>query len=407
MSYYQFIDGVRYVRDLLEAAEQATQGRGESRISYDEIQELYKLAEDGRGITDTERRTLLYIAGKYTLTDKAMKWLEETMGGHSENNSAWEEMIRKVIRETSNFESLEWKLDDSEIDRQLAIIPNQNFEHALTAALMVGIYNGESSLSFRDFIRQEVWIDPELGMEHYMREYINTGTLHLIPLDNGGEPTSTSDIFPFPDSFVLFQNNQWYFGLEMLAKTQVRFLINIPRENSANMLGWNDGYILPNALSFEEELQLVLTNEFELPDLTLLFPEEEFYAQSQQFGPNWVHAPGLLRLAINTILNDYLNAYSVFNIVRQVHLEEIDPQQFDAPIDYRKAVSAKVREYLNTGTIELLSAELPDNNPIDGEPIEDYWQFFVTLPALSDHGFWVIIPRWPDDEELAYVYGVN
>ena len=51
--------------------------------------------------------------------------------------------------------------------------------------------------------------------------------------------------------------------------------------------------------------------------------------------------------------------------------------------------------------------ELPDNNPVDGEPIADHWQFFGLLPALSDIGFWVIIPRFPDDGQAPYCYGFN
>ena len=75
MSYYQYIQGVRYVRDLIDTAKTFTQGEGEGKISYDEVQELYRKSEDGRRITDTERRTLLYIAETFPFTDKAREWL--------------------------------------------------------------------------------------------------------------------------------------------------------------------------------------------------------------------------------------------------------------------------------------------------------------------------------------------
>jgi len=556
MSYYQYIDGVRYARDLMQAAKEATEGQGESRVSYDEIQAIYQSAKDGGRITDTERRTLYYIAKSFNLTDKARRWLLEQLDNQP-NDDELQQLISRVLREEMGLKNIQWKisadevrvqeqlgtnaarlfesalrgaidaflyraydalsfgafvgrgnlanhyeehpeeqksrfldkgtlylvpadhgdqdqfeiplptdleienqwvflldvpafapavfiayvyreqqrqyssgyiaerLDEeamadavlngllgfeglsmafnrSEVASQLDITEGQNFWNALFAALNGGIFNGESSMSFRDFIQQEIWQDTNLELDYYMREYINTGTLHLIPQDY-----QEAGDFPLPENISLWMESEWYFGLEMPAKTNVRFLINVPRGIQDGITGWNDGFILEGEYTFEESLQKVLEEEFGLPDLNLDFSQERYEAQRDQFGPTWRHAPGLLRQALNTIMDDYLTSSSVFYVVSNVHGDEIQAGQFDDVMEYRTAIREKIHEYLKTASIEFLPIELPDNNPIDGEPIEDFWQFFVMLPDLSDHGFWVIIPRWPDDEQLPYIYGGN
>ncbi|MCB0544921.1 MAG: hypothetical protein KDC70_15445, partial [Saprospiraceae bacterium] len=111
--------------------------------------------------------------------------------------------------------------------------------------------------------------------------------------------------------------------------------------------------------------------------------------------------------ALNTILHDYLRPYSVFNIVAQVHRDDVNPDHFDDPFEYRAAIKHLIFNYLKTGSLEFLPIELPDNNPVEGESIQEFWQFFCLLPGLGDFGFWVIIPRFPDDGQLPYCYGVN
>ncbi len=48
MAYYKIINGIRYDRALLEVAELQTQGRGEWRISLDEIKGIYGIATNGK-----------------------------------------------------------------------------------------------------------------------------------------------------------------------------------------------------------------------------------------------------------------------------------------------------------------------------------------------------------------------
>ncbi len=68
---YVTIDGVQYEKELLELAKHHTTGRGESNLAKDEVEDLFKSANDGPGITDTELRTLRYIRETFPFTDAA------------------------------------------------------------------------------------------------------------------------------------------------------------------------------------------------------------------------------------------------------------------------------------------------------------------------------------------------
>ena len=552
MAYYKIINGIRYDRALLDAADSYTKGRGEWQISLQEIQSLYTIATDAKTVTETEWRTLRYIVQNYPLTESAQKWFEEKSQGTSEltaidalmtrivreefgfsglrwqidaeeanrqnknitnivdfptavrgalraylerglnqlsleavvarrisgeetpaenrqnvrkfmnegtlylvperpaDRKAFEldlpdslnldgvwyfvleiptfspvlflaqgirynppffsnigyisrrfdtdELIFKVVRQLTQFTRLQWDIDQEELARQLQIREGQNFGEALFAALYVGIFNGESSFSFRDFIRQDIWQDPDRDLDFYMREYIETGTLSLL------SPQTGMVDFKIPANLVPDFDFNWVFGLEMPRKTDARFVITAWRMPNIDY-SWCDGFI-PVQRSFEEQIQLV-KEEFNLPTLQIIASETEFEAQRQQFGADFRTFTSLLRQALNTILHDYLNPTSVFNTVAKVHIENVNPAHFDDPQEYRAAIKQLIINYLKTGSLEFLPIELPDNNPVDGESIEEFWQFFGYLPDLSDIGFWVIIARYPDDGQLPYCYGFN
>lgn len=70
---YQSIDGVKYEKELLDLAKAHTTGKGEGKLSKDEVADLFKSATDGQGITDTEKRTLKYIRESFEFTEAAAR----------------------------------------------------------------------------------------------------------------------------------------------------------------------------------------------------------------------------------------------------------------------------------------------------------------------------------------------
>lgn len=75
-SYYQQIDNIKYDRSLLLLADNLVKGRGDGRISDDDMMKLIKSAEDNNVITVCEKDTLYYIVKNYNTTDKAKTHLE-------------------------------------------------------------------------------------------------------------------------------------------------------------------------------------------------------------------------------------------------------------------------------------------------------------------------------------------
>ena len=70
---YVNIDGEKYEKELLDLAKQHTTGAGEGKLSKDEVADLFKSANDGQGVTDTEKKTLAYIRNNFEFTDAAAR----------------------------------------------------------------------------------------------------------------------------------------------------------------------------------------------------------------------------------------------------------------------------------------------------------------------------------------------
>ena len=75
---YQSINGIQYEKELLDLAKEHTTGRGEGKISKDEVVDLFKSASDGQGVTDTEKLTLEYIRNNFEFTEAAAKNFDES-----------------------------------------------------------------------------------------------------------------------------------------------------------------------------------------------------------------------------------------------------------------------------------------------------------------------------------------
>ena len=74
MSYYKVIDGEKYDKSLLDAADEAVAGRGDGRISLDDAKKLLEEVKDGNSYTDIEKATMAYVRDNYKWTDEADKW---------------------------------------------------------------------------------------------------------------------------------------------------------------------------------------------------------------------------------------------------------------------------------------------------------------------------------------------
>jgi len=83
-SYYKQIDGNKYDAGMITAADVATQGKHDGRISEKDAKTIFQEAVDGDRITECEYDTIEYIKKTYTWTDKALAWFDKAL-------SRWEE----------------------------------------------------------------------------------------------------------------------------------------------------------------------------------------------------------------------------------------------------------------------------------------------------------------------------
>jgi len=74
---YVTIDGEKYEKELLDLAKEYTTGKGEGKVSKDEVEGLFTSALDGKGITETELKTLQYIRANFVFTDASAKLFDE------------------------------------------------------------------------------------------------------------------------------------------------------------------------------------------------------------------------------------------------------------------------------------------------------------------------------------------
>ena len=168
--------------------------------------------------------------------------------------------------------------------------------------------------------------------------------------------------------------------------------------------------------TWQEEMEKVIKQEFELLGMQVRIEEDEVRYQQESY-PGMIEIEAALRAAIQRILSPSpTQEETPWLIVKEVHYEkwEILPSEAEQHTWIRN----KVMDYLRAGVISLLPyvdpllsmKELEEQHPDyyppeEGERVEQNWIFFLSLPTLSDHLYWVIIDRVGEKE--GYVYGFN
>ena len=77
MSYYKEIDGIKYDKVIVDIADEQIKGRGDGRLSEDDMKLIINVVIDRKKITKTEYLTIFYLIKNYNITDKALDSLSE------------------------------------------------------------------------------------------------------------------------------------------------------------------------------------------------------------------------------------------------------------------------------------------------------------------------------------------
>ncbi len=124
-NYYAIIAGKRYNASLINNAIFRTRNRGDGRISIQDAQDLWQLAQDGGRITEIEEDTIAYLLATFNWTTAAQSWLQNEMVIEQKKINSYYKVIdglrydRKVLAEADRRVAGQGdgriSLDDAEI----------------------------------------------------------------------------------------------------------------------------------------------------------------------------------------------------------------------------------------------------------------------------------------------------
>lgn len=170
-SYYKQIDGKKYDRELLDAAEVFA---ADGQISNAEAKDLIKLAEDGKGVTEIETETLKYICGKYKFTDKAKNTMEVFLGAKEapSRTGSYYKQIDGVKYDRELLESAEVKAKDGQISYQDAkdLLENAKDGKGITATEKATLEYTLANIKYTDKARK--FMTEELGLNKKGSYYV-------------------------------------------------------------------------------------------------------------------------------------------------------------------------------------------------------------------------------------------
>jgi len=109
-SYYKVINGTRYDRELLSQAEAFAK---DGQISFPEAQRLWESAQDGQGITNTEKETLEYITKHFKFTDKALSFMKNHLD--AESHGSYYKMVEGTKCDSSLLKMAEGFAQDGQV----------------------------------------------------------------------------------------------------------------------------------------------------------------------------------------------------------------------------------------------------------------------------------------------------
>lgn len=225
------IDGVNYDGLLLKAALAFTQGKGEYRLSLEEIQSLYRMAHEGKSATDIKIATLHYIAGHYRLTEKAEKWFSEHF--QPVENDSIEATIKKILDEYELF-NLRLSIDSDIVNTYLSSVNGRDWESVFRGAIEAYLEGSEGELSLAPVVeRMEANFKTHPDHRLLLKSYLDKGTLYLLSADETHDEKMPYDLPEWPDVLP-----NWTFVSEALILDPSNFLLlSIPKKISSSTGG--------------------------------------------------------------------------------------------------------------------------------------------------------------------------
>lgn len=249
MSYYKTIDGEKYEKSLLDLANELSKGRGDGRISEDDLKQLTKAVLDGAEITAIERKTLKYILKNFQFTEKAKNWYWEYTPVIADDRRFRSRMYR--LLDDYRIDYTELKIDPRVVENMNQTLASRiSFFKALQLAveLFLSDNNRNSPLYEVDNIVSEYlgispndlkevtkWPGVVLGL---LKERINEGYIELLPVWEDMTEEERGDL-QIPDIDVSAKDS-WIFYLGIRTDDHQFFaIVDRQGEKAPYIYGYN------------------------------------------------------------------------------------------------------------------------------------------------------------------------
>ena len=213
MGYFQFIDGKKYDRSLLNAAEAVLEGKSINKFTIKDAERIYgAFLVDGE-LTASERRTLDYLIQNYPWTIRAKSWIINEIEAVPVSSS---EIAEHIIEDEFELHRLKLQIDKNDIADQSGLDNQIQFEEALRLALNSFLRDGSRETSAVKSLAKLYDIPVAQGefrelLDSILKEHFNHATLTLLPQISNDQQDITHN---FPTKGELVRRN-WIFGLSL------------------------------------------------------------------------------------------------------------------------------------------------------------------------------------------------
>lgn len=215
MGYYQFMDGKKYDRNLLDAASALLEGKSVGKFTIRDAERIYGAFLSDKKLTATERRTLHYLIHNQPWNAHAKKWLVNELEAVPVTSI---ELAEYILEEEFGLHHLKLQINPVHLQEQKSMVNNiVLFEEALRMALNSFFNDGSHQNSIVKIIA-DLYDIPLVKegefralLESILRDHLKHATLTLIPqLLEGHQET----VYYFPTEGELVRRN-WVFGLSL------------------------------------------------------------------------------------------------------------------------------------------------------------------------------------------------
>ncbi len=245
MGYYQYIDGRKYDRSILDAVQALLDGKSKGALSARDAAKIKQYFIDAPDFSATSRRTIQRILETSRFAADARPWLKEQLDAKPVN---WYESLERIVEEELGFHHLNINVKAEILSHQLKFKNTTNFEDAVRLALKnFTLYAGHEQ-SLRNVLQNLYGFEAGTNgttddglLEGILSDHLNHAEFCLVP------PAAQTPVLPdyhryAPDEATIPSN--WVFGLLLHELPNWYFWAVIDREHLQDP--FNFGKIQPS-----------------------------------------------------------------------------------------------------------------------------------------------------------------